>query len=103
MSPYHHCWISPPCSSTTRGIWSRYFSGTWASNIVAGSQMWSSTLMSVKSPGSTARTVVGRSSGPFEPEHADVPAAALLVEVVVRPEGEELRPDLLLLGRVEEG
>src|SRR5579871_750114 len=46
--PYHHCW-TPPSSSTTRGAYSLYLAGTWRSNMSAGSQMWSSTLMRMRS------------------------------------------------------
>src|SRR6478735_604505 len=41
----------PSSSSTTRGAWSRYFSGTCPSNMSRGSQMWSSTLTRISSSG----------------------------------------------------
>ena len=44
--PLLRCRLVP---STTRGAWSRYFAGTCASNMSAGSPMWSSTLMRIMS------------------------------------------------------
>ena len=48
ISPYHHC-CPPEESLTTRGACSRYLFGTLASNMSAGSMIWSSTLIKISS------------------------------------------------------